>query len=61
MLSHIHLPEWLYERLPHAYVTSGFSAALVLEHLAAYFGGALLVCAGVLVWKIRRDYRRMDR
>jgi hypothetical protein len=57
-MSQIHLPGWLYERLPHAYVTSGFSAVFALEHLAAYVSGGLLVLAGVLVWKVRRDFRR---
>lgn len=57
-MSQIHLPGWLYERLPQAYVTSGFSAVLALEHLAAWLSGALLIGAGVLVWKVRRDFRR---
>lgn len=57
-MSQIYLPGWLYERLPHAYVTSGFSTLIALEHLAAYISGALLVSAGVLVWKVRRDFRR---
>lgn len=58
MTSQIYLPGWLYERLPHAYVTSGFSAVLALEHLIAWLSGALLIAAGVLVWKVRHDSRR---
>lgn len=61
MLSQIYLPSWLYERLPHAYVTGGFSAVLTLEHLLAWFSGAVLIAAGVLVWKVRRDSRRVAR
>jgi hypothetical protein len=57
-MSQIYLPGWLYERLPHAYVTSGFSTLLTLEHLASYISGVLLVTAGVVVWKVRRDARR---
>lgn len=61
LLPQFYLPGWLYERLPHAYVTSGFSTLLALEHLLAWFSGALLIGAGLLVWKVRRDSRRPQR
>ncbi len=54
----MYLPEWLYRMLPLAYVLAGVAVAAKMDSALAMVSGGLLVIAGVLIWKLRADYRR---
>jgi len=54
----MYLPEWLYRMLPFAYILAGIAVAAKMDSAIALVSGALLVLAGLLIWKLRADYRR---
>lgn len=54
----MYLPEWLYRMLPFAYIVAGVAVAAKMDSAIALVSGALLVIAGLLIWKLRADYRR---
>ncbi|BAL26879.1 bacteriohemerythrin [Azoarcus sp. KH32C] len=51
-------PAWLYESLPHLYLVGGVLTVLLLRNVIAQLSGALLVSAGVVVWRMRWRFRR---
>lgn len=53
-----HKPEWFYETLPWLYIGAGVLAILVIRNAMAVFGGIALIATGLLVWTMRRHYRR---
>lgn len=61
MLFRGHKPEWLYEALPYLYVASGVVTAALLSNVVGTISGLLLISAGVIIWKLRRDYRAKNR
>jgi len=52
-----HKPEWLYEATPYVYILGGLATVGLLKNGVAMVSGALLLSAGALVLKLRRDYR----
>ena len=53
-------PRWLYEALPYMYAGSGVLSFNTLNHTLSSVSGLLLVFAGVVVWKLRHDYRHRE-
>jgi len=51
-------PEWLYEALPFIYIGSGLACISVVRNSGGLISGLLLISAGSIVWKLRRDHRR---
>lgn len=51
-------PEWLYEALPFIYIGSGLFCIGVVRNSGGLISGLLLISAGIIVWKLRRDHRR---
>ena len=52
------IPRPIYEALPHIYVAAGTLSALNLDPTGGKLSGALLAIAGVVIFKLRRNYRR---
>lgn len=52
------LPDWIYRMLPFSYVLVGIIVATKMDSSIAVGSGALLVFTGLLIWKMRADYRR---
>lgn len=52
-----YLPGWLYEALPYIYALAGIFVMFSLKGGAAVLSGSLLISAGFIVWKIRRNHR----
>lgn len=61
MLFRGHKPEWLYEALPYIYIASGIVTASLLGNAGGTISGLLLISAGLIIWKLRRDYRAKNR
>lgn len=61
MLFRGHKPEWLYEALPYLYLASGIVTAGLLRNVVGTISGLLLMLAGAIIWKLRRDYRARNR
>lgn len=53
-----HKPRWLYELLPYLYIGGGAATLLGVRNLGAVLSSLLLVSAGGVIWKMRRDYRQ---
>jgi hemerythrin-like metal-binding protein len=53
-----HKPEWFYETLPWLYIVAGALSIVGIRNALAVFGGLGLIATGVLVWAMRRHYRR---
>jgi hemerythrin-like metal-binding protein len=51
-------PKWLYESLPHVYLTSGVLTVVWLRNPFAVLSGLLLVSAGAAVLRMRHRFRR---
>ena len=51
-------PAWLYESLPYLYTAAGAVTIATLQHPISLFSGALLIVAGVHVFKMRMGERR---
>jgi hypothetical protein len=54
----MHVPDWIYRVLPYLYVVVGFVVASGMDSSIAVCSGALLAFTGLLIWKMRSDYRR---
>lgn len=54
----MYFPKWVYELLPYLYVIVGLLALLNLETSGVKGCGFLLATSGLLIFKMRRDYRR---
>ena len=50
-------PNWIYRMLPFVYVVVGLAVAVKMDSAIAVASGVLLVIAGLLVLKMRADYR----
>lgn len=56
-MSKWHKPRWLYEALPYLYVSGGTLTLVGVRNWAAALSSLLLMSAGGVIWKMRRDYR----
>lgn len=54
------LPTALYEALPYLYGMVAVLTATILGSSIAWISAALFAAAGVLVWRMRRAYRRAE-
>lgn len=54
------LPTALYEALPYLYGVLALLTITILGSSIALVSAALFAIAGVLVWRMRRSYRRID-
>lgn len=54
------LPTALYEALPYLYGMVAVLAATILGSSIAWMSAALFAVAGILVWRMRRAYRRAE-
>lgn len=61
MLFRGYKPDWLYEALPYIYIAAGALTAGLLRNAGGTISGLLLILAGVIIWKLRRDYRARNR
>ena len=52
------LPDWIYRMLPVAYLIGGLVISYRMDSFIGVASGVLLGSAGLLVWKMRSDYRR---
>lgn len=57
-MSRWHKPRWLYEALPYLYLGGGALTLLGVRNWGAAISSLLLISAGGVVWKMRRDYRQ---
>lgn len=55
------LPEWLYRTLPVIYSLSGFLCFYFSDNGFGYLSGLLLITAGMMVWKLRRDFKEVGK
>jgi hypothetical protein len=53
------LRDWLYRTLPIIYSFSGFLCFYLSENWVGYVSGVLLITAGMLVWKLRKDCKEV--
>jgi hypothetical protein len=61
MLSNQPIPTWVYEPLPYAYGFAGSISTYQLDHSLGQIAGVILIAAGLLVWSMRRQYRRSQK
>ena len=54
----MHIPDWLYRPLPYLYVSGGTTTAVATDSALGIGSGTILTLTGVLIWKMRVDYRR---
>lgn len=54
-------PAWLYELLPVIYIIAGVGVAASISGLLAVLSSALLIVAGVQVFRMRGRHRRSMR
>jgi len=52
------LPDWIYRMLPAAYLVIGLIVVSKMDSPVGTASGVLLALAGVIIWKMRVDYRR---
>lgn len=52
-----HLPDFIYNALPHVYACAGLLTMVVLRNWYAVFSGVTLLSAAGLVWVLRYRYR----
>ena len=50
--------DWIYRILPFAYIVLGLIVATEMDSLLATGSGVLLGITGLLIWKMRVDFRR---
>ncbi len=53
----MYLPKPLYEAIPYLYTGIGVVAVVIINSPVAIFSGILLIYAGWLVHRTRRDFR----
>ncbi len=51
-------PDRIYRMLPFAYIVVGIIVATEMDSLLGTGSGVLLGITGLLIWKMRVDYRR---
>jgi hypothetical protein len=56
-----HLPDWLYEALPHVYLIAGIASIAKLGSTLSVVSGGVLICAGVYTWQMRRTHRKKQK
>jgi uncharacterized membrane protein YfcA len=61
MLSDHAIPDWIYEPLPYAYGAFGSISAYQFDHQLGQLAGVLMIAAGLIVWFMRRQYRRAEK
>lgn len=54
------IPKPIYELLPYLYILIGLFSVSGFDVTGGRLSGALLMVAGVLIFKMRRDYRTMQ-
>ena len=54
----LYKPDWVYETLPWLYFVAGVLAMLLIRNAMSVFGGLTFIATGVVVWLMRRHYRR---
>jgi hemerythrin-like metal-binding protein len=54
----LYKPDWIYEMLPWFYFVAGVLAMLLIRNAMSVFGGLTLIATGLVVWLMRRHYRR---
>lgn len=52
------IPQPLYEALPYIYTIAGLASIMGLDPTGGRVCGAILLSAGVLIIKMRKDYRQ---
>jgi hypothetical protein len=55
------LPDWLYIVLPHIYAAMGILAIYSGDNAVSVGSGVLLVFTAFLVWKLRSEYKTLDK
>lgn len=55
-----HVPDWFYEPFPYLCFAIGLATIVVLRSSLGTLCGVMLVLAGALLWKMRRDYRSQN-
>ena len=55
------LPDWIYRMLPVVYLVIGFIVVSKMDSPVGTASGVLLGITGVIIWKMRVDYRREIR
>jgi hypothetical protein len=51
------LPNWLYRILPFIYSVTGLVCFYFSENWIACLSGVLLITAGIIVWKLRKEFK----
>jgi len=52
------LSVWFYEALPYLYAGFGLVAAVLLDSVLGRISGLMLITAGGMIWRLRRQYRK---
>lgn len=55
------IPNWLYNSLPYIYLIIGMLAIYLADHPVGQGSGVLLVLTTLLIIKLRKYYRTMNR
>jgi hypothetical protein len=55
------IPNWLYNSLPYIYSIIGMLAIFYADHPVGHGSGVLLILTTLLIFKLRKDYRAMNR
>jgi hypothetical protein len=53
--------EPIYKLLPAGYVVAGVAVLALSDNIVGLGSGGLLIAAGVIIWKLRRDASRAQR
>lgn len=61
MLKNQPIPDWIYEPMPYAYGAFGSISAYQFDNHLGQLAGLLMIVAGLLVWSMRRQYRRAEK
>ena len=51
------LPDWFYRILPFMYSVTGLLCFYYSEHWLGFVSGSLLITAGIIVWKLRKEFK----
>lgn len=54
------LPDWIYRVLPFVYILIGLIVATEMDSIIGTGSGVLLGITGLIIWKMRIDFRRED-
>ena len=53
------IPRQIYELLPYLYFSIGLAALFNLDPTFGQISGFMLALNGFVIWKLRRDYRKV--